>query len=67
MLMDHSKRFYREVERADTSAILSHSHQRQKMLDERFEEMFVKTQRYGKGCQYQDANARITFKTFLQD
>ncbi len=67
ILIEQSKKHFREVERADTNAILSHSFQRQKMLDDRFEEMFIKSQKYGRGCQYQDANCRITFKTFLQE
>ena len=42
ILIEQSKKHYREIERADTNAILAHSFQRQKMLDERLEEMFIK-------------------------
>ena len=47
------------------NALLTHSSQRQKMLDERFEEVFMKTQGYGRGGQYNDPNVKITYKTFI--
>jgi len=70
LLIEQAKKSFKELEKAEAnfvSSLLSHSSQRSKMLEERFEEYFIKTQGYGRGCQFSDVNARITFKTFLQE
>jgi hypothetical protein len=56
---------FRELEKVEISAILQHSYQRTKMLEDRFEDKFIKNYGYGRGNQYTDPNHRITFKTFL--
>lgn len=43
VLIEQAKKSFKELEKAETNALLTHSHQRTKMLDERFEEMFLKT------------------------
>lgn len=68
--MEQAKKNFKEVEKAEANfvtSLINHSSQRTKMLEERFEEMFIKTQGYGRGCQHTDVNTRITFKTFLQE
>ena len=68
VLLEHAKKCFKEVEKSEAnfvSSIINHSAQRTKMLEERFEEMFINYQNYGRGCQHSDINNRITFKTFL--
>jgi len=70
VLLEHAKKTFKELEKAEAnfvSSLINHSSQRTKMLEERFEEMFIKTQGYGRGCQHTDFNTRITFKTFLNE
>jgi hypothetical protein len=70
VLLEHAKKSIKEVEKAEAnfvSSLINHSAQRTKMLEERFEEMFINSQNYGKGCQHQDINSSITFKTFLKE
>jgi hypothetical protein len=43
LLIDFARKHFKELEKAEVNALLSHSAQRQRMLDERFEEMFLKT------------------------
>ena len=67
VLMEQARKTFKELEKADVNQLLIHSSQRSKMLEERFEESFIKNEGYGKGSQYTDANIRLTFKTFLQE
>jgi len=67
VLIEQARKSIKELERADVNQILIHSAQRTKMLDERFEEMMIRNQGYGRGCQYSDPNMRITYRTFLHD
>jgi len=70
VLLEQAKKNFKEVEKAEANfvtSLINHSSQRTKMMEERFEEMFIKTQGYGRGCQHNDVNTRITFKTFLQE
>jgi hypothetical protein len=48
--MDQAKRTFKELEKAEIVALLQHSHQRAKLLEDRLEEQFIKHQGYGKGC-----------------
>ena len=66
-VIEQAKKSFKELEKADTNNLLIHSHQRAKQLEDRFEEYFIKQHGYGKGCQHNDLNTRITFKTFLQE
>ena len=67
VLIDQAKKTIKELEKCDMNQILIHSAQRTKMLDDRFEEMMIRNQGYGRGCQFSDQNMRITYKTFLND
>jgi len=67
VLIEQAKKSIKELEKADMNQILIHSAQRTKMLDERFEEMMIRNQGYGRGCQFSDPNMRITYRTFLND
>jgi hypothetical protein len=70
VLLEHAKKSIKEVEKSEAnfvSSLINHSSQRTRMLEERFEEMFLNSQNYGKGCQHTDINSRITFKTFLKE
>jgi len=66
-LIDQARKTFKELEKAETPALLSHSYQRTKMLEERFEENLVKNNGFGRGNQHVDPNCKIVFKTFLQD
>lgn len=66
-IIEQAKKTFKELEKADTNNLLIHSHQRARQLEDRFEELFIKQYGYGKGCQYNDLNTRITFKTFLME
>ncbi len=49
------------------NAVLGHTAQKSKQLDERFEDLLVRQHGLGRGCQYSDKNLRITWKTFLRE
>lgn len=66
-LIEHAKKQFPELEKAETNAILTHSHHHHyKQVEERFEDEFLKKYGYNKGGQFSDQNVRITFKTFLE-
>ena len=66
-LIESAKKHFQELEKADTSAILNHSYvHRYKQIEEHLEEEFIKSQGYNRGCQHDDPNVKITFKTFLE-
>lgn len=67
LVIEQARKSFKELEKAEMSALLSHSHQRSKMLEDRFEDKFINSHGFGRGCQYTDPNQRITFKTFLQE
>ena len=65
--IEHAKKQFPELEKAETNAILTHSyHHHYKQIEERFEDEFLKKYGYNKGGQFTDQNVRITFKTFLE-
>jgi hypothetical protein len=67
LFIEHAKKQFAELEKAETSAILTHSHHHHyKQVEERFEDEFLKKYGYNKGGQFKDQNVRITFKTFLE-
>jgi len=46
VLLEQAKKNFKEVEKAEANfvtSLINHSSQRTKMLEERFEEMFIKT------------------------
>lgn len=56
-LIDSAKKHFVELEKAETSAILSHSYNhRYKQIEDLFEEEFIKSQSYNRGEQFQDQN-----------
>lgn len=67
LFIEHAKKQFAELEKAETNAILTHSHHHHyKQVEERFEDEFLKKYGYNRGGQYKDQNVRITFKTFLE-
>jgi len=66
-LIEQAKKNFKELEKAELNALLSHSHRSSKMLEERIEENLIKTQGFNRGCMFQDQNSRILFKTFLKE
>lgn len=66
-IFEQAKKTYKEVEKSNTSELLSHSHQRTRELEDRFEEYLLTGQGYGKGNMHTDLNSKILFKTFLNE
>jgi hypothetical protein len=64
VLIDNARKHFKELEKVEMNALLAHSSQRERMLDERLEEIFLKQEGYGKGMQFNDGKTKITFKTF---
>ena len=65
-LIEQAKKQFPELEKAETAAILEFSyHHKYKLIEERFEEELMKEPEYNLGCQHNDINQRITYKTFL--
>ena len=67
LVIDVAKRHFKELEKLNMNAVLAHTAQKSKQLDERFEDHIVRTLKFGRGCQFNDRNLRITWKTFLQN
>ena len=65
LIIDVAKRHFKELEKLNMNAVLGHTAQKSKQLDERFEDFMVRSQGFGRGCQYQDRNMKVTWKTFL--
>ena len=65
LIIDVAKRHFKELEKLNMNAVLGHTAQKSKQLDERFEDFMVRSQGFGRGCQYHDRNMKITWKTFL--
>lgn len=66
LVIEVAKRHFKELEKLNLNAVLAHTAQKSKQLDERFEDYIIRTLKYGRGCQYTDRNLKITWKTFLQ-
>lgn len=67
MIIDIAKKHFKELDKLNLNALLGHTAQKTKQLEERFEEQLIRNHGFGKGCQVVDRNIRITWKTFLQD
>ena len=67
LIIDVAKRHFKELEKLNMNAVLGHTAQKTKQLDERFEDHMVRTSGFGRGCQHYDRNMKITWKTFLQE
>ena len=66
LMIEVAKKNFKELEKVSLNPVLAHTHQKTKLLDERFEEHVVRQLKFGRGCQVNDHNMRITWKTFLQ-
>ena len=66
-LIEQAKKTFKELEKAETNALLTHSHQMTKKLEEKFEENLIRNQGFGRGNMYNDQSTKIVFKTFLQE
>ena len=66
VIIEVAKRHFKELEKLNLNAVLGHTAQKSKQLDERFEEHIIRSQKFGRGCQHNDRNLQITWKTFLQ-
>lgn len=67
LIIEVAKRHFKELEKLNLNAVLAHTAQKSKQLDERFEDYIIRTLKFGRGCQYNDRNLKITWKTFLQN
>ena len=67
IIIDVAKRHFKELDKLNLNAVLGHTAQKTRQMEERFEEHLIRTQGFGKGCQVVDKNMRITWKTFLQE
>ena len=50
VLIEASKRHFKELEKLNMNAVLAHTAQKSKQLDERFEDHIVRTLKFGRGC-----------------
>ena len=67
LIIDVAKRHFKELEKLNMNAVLGHTAQKSKQLEERFEDYLVRMLGFGRGCQVVDRNYKITWKTFLQE
>lgn len=67
MIIEVAKRHIKELEKLNLNAVLGHTAQKSKQLEERFEEFMIRAHGFGRGCQFVDRNMRITWKTFLKE
>jgi hypothetical protein len=65
-MIEVAKRHFKELEKLNFNAVLAHTAQKSKQLDERFEDHIIRSMRFGRGCQHNDKILKITWKTFLQ-
>jgi hypothetical protein len=56
IIIEKAKDKIKELAKAETTVLLSHSHQRAKIMADRLEDNLIKNQNFGRGCMYQDAN-----------
>ena len=67
LIIDVAKRHFKELEKLNMNAVLGHTAQKSKQLEERLEDYLVRMLGFGRGCQVVDRNYKITWKTFLQE
>lgn len=66
-LIEQARKTFKELDKAETNALLQHSYQRTRMLEERFEDNLIRYNSYGRGSMHIENNYKLVFKTFLQD
>lgn len=64
-MIEVAKRHWAQLDKLNLNAVLAHTAQKSRTLDERFEEHVIRNLNFGKGEQKNDINMRVTFKTFL--
>lgn len=52
MIIEVARRHFKELDKLNLNAILAHTAQKSKQLDERFEDHIMRTMKFGKGCQH---------------
>lgn len=67
LIIDVAKRHFKELEKLNMNAVLGHTAQKSRQLEDRFEDHLVRLLGFGRGCQFHDRNMRFTWKTFLQE
>lgn len=67
MIIEVAKRHFKELEKLNLNAVLGHTAQKSRQLEERFEDYMVRSHGFGRGCQHVEKNMRITWKTFLRE
>ena len=67
MIIEVAKRHFKELEKLNLNAVLGHTAQKSRQLEERFEDQMIRAHGFGKGCQHVDRNLVITWKTFLKE
>ena len=66
LIIDVAKRHFKELEKLNLNAVLAHTAQKSKQLEERFEDHIIRSMKFGLGCQHLDRNLKLTWKTFLE-
>lgn len=64
-IIEGAKKQWKELDKVNLNAILSHTASKQKQLDSRFEEQLARDVGLGQGEKIDERNYRITYKTFL--
>lgn len=49
LIIECAKKHFKELERLNLNAVLAHTAQKSKQLDERFEDHILRTHKFGKG------------------
>jgi hypothetical protein len=49
-MIDVAKRHFKELEKLNMNAVLAHTAQKSRQLDERFEDHIIRTLKFGRGC-----------------
>ena len=52
VVMEVARKTIKELEKAEINTLLLHSNQRSTMLENKFEDKFIKSHNYERGCQY---------------
>lgn len=50
LIIEVARRHFKELEKLNLNAVLAHTAQKSKQLDERFEDHIIRTLKYGRGC-----------------
>lgn len=50
LIIEVARRHFKELEKLNLNAVLAHTAQKSKQLDERFEDHIVRTLKFGRGC-----------------